>query len=182
MKGKSEICSTYLHTYLIIYCMYVNRWNTFCSSPSYRINSSKEYSTQEKNVCFFKVFKVARKKCITTVKPKIKKMRLKKCKWPWWISTTKSSTFDFNQRVVLNNSYCNCFHLMCRDEKSTSYIFKKERCSRDTPCECSCKYLEKKTLSFSTRLHKFFPVQYFYCWETCKNRTRELLARIVARL
>ena len=41
MKGKSERCSTYLHTYQIICCMYINRWNTFCFSPSYQINLSK---------------------------------------------------------------------------------------------------------------------------------------------
>ena len=47
-------------------------------------------------------------------------------------------------------------YLMPRVEKSTWYIFKKRRCSRDTPCLDSCKYLEIKTLSFSTRLHKSF--------------------------
>ena len=47
---------------------------------------------------------------------------------------TSQQATDFNQRVGLGNSYCNCFHLMCRVEKSTWYIFKKERCSRDTPC------------------------------------------------
>ena len=46
---------------------------------------------------------------------------------------TSQQATDFNQRVGLGNSYCNCFHLMCRVEKSTWYIFKKERCSRDTP-------------------------------------------------
>ena len=46
---------------------------------------------------------------------------------------TSQQATDFNQRVDLGNSYCNCFHLMCRVEKSTWYIFKKERCSRDTP-------------------------------------------------
>ena len=37
---------------------------------------------------------------------------------------------------------------MCRVEKSTWYIFKKERCSRDTPCVGSCKYSEKQRISF----------------------------------
>ena len=32
---------------------------------------------------------------------------------------------DFNQQVDLGNSYCKCFHLMCRVEKSTWYILKK---------------------------------------------------------
>ena len=32
---------------------------------------------------------------------------------------------DFNQRVGLGNSYCNCFHLIRRVEKSTWYIFLK---------------------------------------------------------
>ena len=67
----------------------------------------------------------------------------------------------FDQRVGLGNSYCNCFHLMCRVKKSSWYIFKKESCSRHT-LSCSApintwKYSDLKTLSFSTRLHEIFP-------------------------
>ena len=31
---------------------------------------------------------------------------------------TAATATDFNQRVDLGNSYCNCFHLMCRVEKT----------------------------------------------------------------
>ena len=61
---------------------------------------------------------------------------------------TAATVTDFNQRAVLGNSYCNCFHLMCRVEKSTWYIFKKQRCSRDTPCWGSWKYLKIANLKF----------------------------------
>ena len=70
--------------------------------------------------------------------------------------TSQQST-DFNQRVDLGNSYCNCFHLMCRVEKSTWYIFlKRALLSWYTVCSApvsTWKYSDLKTLSFSTRPH-----------------------------
>ena len=41
--------------------------------------------------------------------------------------TQLQQSTNFTQRVGLDNSYCNCFHLMCCVEKSTRYIEKKEQ-------------------------------------------------------
>ena len=70
--------------------------------------------------------------------------------------TSQQST-NFNQRVDLGNSYCNCFHLMPRVEKST--LYKSAALLIHTMCSApvsTWKYSDLKTLSFSTRLHEIF--------------------------
>ena len=55
---------------------------------------------------------------------------------------TRSGTIDqFTKRVNLDNSYCNCLHLMCRVEKIPGIFFEIERSSHDTLC-CSALPLE----------------------------------------
>ena len=49
---------------------------------------------------------------------------------------------QFTKRVVLGNCYCNCFHLMCRVQKSTWYIFME--------------FVKFSYASFSTALRVFF--------------------------
>ena len=78
---------------------------------------------------------------------------------------TAATVTDFNQRVDLGNSYCNCFHLMPRVEKSTWYIFKKRVlllwysvCS--TPGS-TWEYSNLRTLSFSIRLHEIISCGWF---------------------
>ena len=39
---------------------------------------------------------------------------------------TAATVTDFNQRVDLGNSYCNCFYLMCCVEESPWYIEQKK--------------------------------------------------------
>ena len=73
--------------------------------------------------------------------------------------TSQQST-DFNLRVGLDNSYCNCFHLMCRVEKSTWYIFKKRALAAQytvlyVPVS-TWKNSESHFLTFSTRLQEIF--------------------------
>ena len=82
--------------------------------------------------------------------------------------TSQQST-DFNQRVDLGNSYCNCFHLMPRVEKSTWYIFKKESCSRDTPSCVSCKYSEIKNLKF-----QYQATRNFFLWMNFASGSRRV--------